>query len=115
MNFTESDREALNTAWMSHKAKMRLTQMEIVKKLGLTQLEFSNYMRGAIPLNMAFVERLCRVMNVEPKMIVPSLQSSPDESSKVVYLRTSVNVDGAIQNAYIEGNQVVIEYAHIVD
>ncbi|MDG3086385.1 helix-turn-helix transcriptional regulator [Vibrio hannami] len=115
MNFTEADREALNGIWMSQKAKMRLTQMEIVKKLGLTQLEFSNYLRGAVPLNITFIERLCRIMHVEPALVIPSLKVNPEESAKVVYLKTTVNVDGAIQNAYIDGNQVVIEYAHLVN
>lgn len=41
MDFTQRDREALNQVWMSQKAKMRLTQMEMVKRLGLSQLEFS--------------------------------------------------------------------------
>ncbi|MBF4318655.1 XRE family transcriptional regulator, partial [Vibrio anguillarum] len=33
MEFSEEDRQALYNAWMSQKAKMHLTQMEMAKRL----------------------------------------------------------------------------------
>ncbi len=41
MVFSEEDRQALYNVWMSQKAKMHLTQMEMARRLNLTQLEFS--------------------------------------------------------------------------
>lgn len=114
MEFTEKDREALYQTWMSHKSKMRLTQMEFAKKLGMNQLTFSQLLRGEQPLNMSFVSQFCRLLRLEPNQVVPSLQENSASGPAVVYLQSRMSVDGEIQNAYIEGNQVVVEYAHVV-
>lgn len=114
MEFTQQDREALYNTWMSQKSKMRLTQMEFAKKLGMNQLTFSQMLRGEQPLNMSFVSHFCRLLRLEPKQVVPSLQEQSDNGPKVVYLQSRMSVDGEIQNAYIDGNQVVVEYAHVV-
>lgn len=115
MEFTEQDRDALYQTWMSQKSKMRLTQMEFAKKLGINQLTFSQVLRGERPMTMSFVSQFCRLLQLEPKHTFPSLKQHNETGPKVVYLKTSMSVDGEIQNAYIEGNQVIVEYAHTVN
>ncbi|KLN65181.1 MULTISPECIES: helix-turn-helix domain-containing protein [Vibrio] len=114
MDFTDKDREALYQIWMSKKSKMRLTQMEFAKKLGMNQLSFSRVLRGETPITMSFVSHFCRLLHLEPKNVVPSLKETNENGPKVVYLQSRMSVDGEIQNAYIEGNQVIVEYAHTV-
>ncbi|WP_159737321.1 XRE family transcriptional regulator [Vibrio atypicus] len=114
MEFTEQDREALYQTWMSKKSKMRLTQMEFAKKLGMNQLTFSQTLRGEIPMTMSFVSHFCRHLHLEPKHTFPSLKEVSHTGPKVVYLKSRMSVDGEIQNAYIEGNQVIVEYAHTI-
>ncbi|CAK4075466.1 helix-turn-helix transcriptional regulator [Vibrio sp. MarTm2] len=114
MEFTEQDREALYQTWMSQKSKMRLTQMEFAKKLGMNQLTFSQVLRGERPMTMSFVSHFCRHLHLEPKHTFPSLKEHREAGPRVVYLKSRMTVDGEIQNAYIEGNQVVVEYAHTV-
>lgn len=114
MEFTDNDRDALYQIWMSKKSKMRLTQMEFAKKLGMNQLSFSRVLRGETPLTMSFVSHFCRLLQLDPKNVVPSLKETNDAGPKIVYLQSRMSVDGEIQNAYIEGNQVVVEYAHTI-
>ncbi|USD67770.1 helix-turn-helix transcriptional regulator [Vibrio sp. SCSIO 43136] len=114
MEFTQQDREALYNVWMSQKAKMRITQMEVAKKLGLTQLQFSNTLRGGLPLTMPFVSQFCRMLHVDPQLLLPSLMPNNSDKAKVVYLQNRISVDGEIQHVYIDGKDVVIEYAHTV-
>ncbi|WED22903.1 helix-turn-helix domain-containing protein [Vibrio sp. JC009] len=115
MEFNDQDLQALNDIWMSQKAKMRMTQMEVVKKLGISQAEFSGYMKGKMPLTISFVEHLCKLLHVDPKLIVPSLRQAAYETDKVMHLQTRVVIDGEIKSAHIEGNQVIIEYTHVVE
>ncbi|WP_070969390.1 helix-turn-helix domain-containing protein [Vibrio sonorensis] len=112
MEFTQQDREMLYQIWMSQKAKMRITQMEFAKKLGLTQLEFSNLLRGEQPLTLQFVNQFCRSLHIDAKQVIPTLKKAIQQDDKVVYLQSRMSVDGEIQRAYIEGNQVVVEYVH---
>ncbi|MGL6259304.1 XRE family transcriptional regulator [Vibrio sp. WXL103] len=114
MEFTREDTKALYQIWMSQKAKMRVTQMEMAKQLNLTQRDFSAMLRGEIPLTMAFVSQFCALMHVEPQLILPSLKAADGQAPKVVYLKTAMTIDGEIQRAYIEGNSVIVEYAHTV-
>lgn len=114
MEFTEQDREALYQTWMSQKSKMRITQMEFSKQLGMNQLTFSRILRGENPLTMPFISHFCRLLHLEPKHVLPSLKETMGQAPKIVYLQSRMSVDGVIQNAYIEGNQVVVEYAHTV-
>ena len=115
MEFTERDRDALYQTWMSQKSKMRLTQMEFAKKLGMSPLAFPQMLRGEKPLNMSFISHFCRLLRLEPNHVFPSLKEQSDTGPKVVYLQSRMSVDGEIQNAYIEGNQVIVEYAHIIN
>ncbi|WP_114786090.1 helix-turn-helix domain-containing protein [Vibrio tetraodonis] len=115
MEFTEKDREVLYSTWMSKKSKMRITQMEFAKKLGISQLNFSQLLRGEQPLTMSFVSQFSRLLHLDPKLTFPSLKQVNDSGPKVVYLQSRMSVDGEIQNAYIEGNQIVVEYAHTID
>ena len=115
MEFTEKDREALYNTWMSQKSKMRLTQMEFAKKLGISQLSFSQLLRGEEPLTMSFISHFCRLLHLDAKLVFPSLKQANDLGPKVVNLQSRMSVDGEIQNAYIEGNQIVVEYAHTVN
>lgn len=114
MEFTQQDRDTLYQVWMSQKAKMRLTQMEMSKRLGMTQREFSELLRGTSTLRMGFVSQFCHQLHVDPKVIIPSLMNTSTETPKVVYLKSKMMIDGEIQRAYIEGNQVVVEYAHTI-
>lgn len=59
MEFTQQDTKALYQIWMSQKAKMRVTQMEMAKQLNLSQRDFSAMIRGALPLSMTFVSQFC--------------------------------------------------------
>ncbi|MBW3694576.1 XRE family transcriptional regulator [Vibrio sp. T187] len=112
MEFTDLDREALYEIWMSQKAKMHMTQMEMAKKMGMTQVEFSDLIRGDAPLTMGFVAEFSRLMRIEAAHYLPSLMRNASGAPQVVYLRNRVAVDGEIQHVYIEGNQVIIEYVH---
>jgi len=112
MEFTEQDREALYDVWMSQKAKMHMTQMEMAKKMGMTQVDFSNLIRGSAPMSMGFVAEFFRLMRIEPSHYLPSLMRSASGAPQVVYLSNRIAVDGEIQNVYVDGNQVVIEYVH---
>jgi hypothetical protein len=114
MQFTEQDREALYNVWMPQKAKMRITQMEMAKKLGLTQVSFSELLRGGAPLNMSYVSNFCRLLHVNPESVLPSLKRSSFADGKSVRLSNRMSVDGKIQKVYVEGNQVVVEYIHNV-
>lgn len=114
MEFTEFDREALYQTWMSQKSRMRLTQMAFSKQLGMNQLAFSRILNGETPMTMSFVSQFCRLLNLEAQQILPSLKQGNNDGPKVVYLQSRMSVDGEIQNAYIEGNQVIVEYAHTV-
>ncbi|WP_413283102.1 XRE family transcriptional regulator [Vibrio sp. MA40-2] len=111
MKFTEQDRAELNQVWMSKKATMRLMQMEVVKRLGLNQKEFSELLRGDAPLTMNFINQFCQILHIEPKDAISSLRRA-GHAPQQAYLKTKVTVDGEIQRAYIEGNEVVVEYIH---
>jgi hypothetical protein len=112
MQFTQQDREELYQVWMTKKAKMRLIQMEVVKKLGLNQKEFSDLLRGEAPLSMGFVNQFCQIMHIEPKQAIASLRNGAGGQDKQVHLKTRISIDGEIQRAYVEGNEVIIEYVH---
>lgn len=115
MEFIEEDRVALYDTWMSQKAKMHITQMAMAKKLGLSQIEFSQLIRGGSQLTMGFVTQFCRLMRVEPTQILPSLIKGGLGEKQIVYLRNTISVDGTIQSVYVEGNQVIVEYSHLVE
>ncbi|CCO45572.1 putative transcriptional regulator [Vibrio nigripulchritudo SOn1] len=115
MEFTQQDREALYQVWMSQKAKMRMTQMEITKRLGISQIEFSELLRGSAKLEPAFVEKFCAHLHVDAKAIIPSLKEISATESHVVYLQSRITVDGEIKRTYVDGNQVVVEYAHTLN
>jgi transcriptional regulator with XRE-family HTH domain len=110
MQFTEQDRQALYNVWMSQKAKMRITQMEMAKKMRVTPAEFTNALRGTQPLSLSFINNLCEHLHVNPTNILPSMQQTNRINSSGQVVTTRIGIDGEIQNAYIEGNQVVIEY-----
>ncbi len=109
MQFTEQDRQALYNVWMSQKAKMRITQMEMAKKMHLSPVEFTNALKGTHPLSLGFVNALCQQLHVNPANILPSMSKHVVRENALT-VTTKIAVDGQIQNAYIEGNQVIIEY-----
>lgn len=86
--------------------------MEVVKKLGISQKEFSDLLRGSAPLTFGFVKQFCQIMRIEPQQAIPSLRNGAMTATKHVFLKTRLSVDGEIQRAYIEGNQVIVEYIH---
>ncbi|PMH44522.1 hypothetical protein BCU68_03205 [Vibrio sp. 10N.286.49.B3] len=114
MELVEQDRVAIHDLWMSQKAKMRMTQMAMAKRLGLTQVEFSDLIRGSAPLTMPFVSQFCRLLKVEPQHYLPSLKQTGVHMPSMVRLQNRVVIDGQIEHVYIEGNQVIIEYVHAV-
>ncbi|MBL4304328.1 helix-turn-helix domain-containing protein [Vibrio fluvialis] len=114
MEFGPEDRIALYDVWMSQKAKMHLTQMEMTKRLGVSQVEFSNILRGNAPLTMAFVTKFCQQLHVEPHNVLPTLKNKFISGEHLVHLQNRVTVDGEIQRVLIDGNQVIIEYTHLV-
>lgn len=115
MEFTQQDRDELYHIWMSKKAKMRLIQMEVVKTLGLTQNEFSDLLRGNARLNINFINQFCQIMHVDPKQALPSFRNGALDPSKQITLKTRVSIEGEIQRAYVEGNEVIIEYVYKLD
>ncbi len=113
MEFCQEDRSALYDVWMSQKAKMHLTQMEITRRLGISQVEFSNLLRGSEPLSMSFIAKFCKHLHVDPQNVLPSLRTHQGIGESLVYLQNRISVDGEIQKVHVEGNQVIIEYLHI--
>jgi transcriptional regulator with XRE-family HTH domain len=114
MEFTELDRNALYNTWMSQKAKMHITQMDMAKRLGLSLHEFSGLLRGNSPLTLGFVKQLCEQLHVRPNQVIPTLTERDMAAIGSVLLQNRVTVDGDISNVFIDGNQVVIEYVHQV-
>ncbi len=115
MTFTEQDREALCRTWMSYKAKMRITQIEMVKKLGISQLAFSDLLRGNGDLDSAFVHRLCQIMKVDPILTVPSLRDKATQvggASDHVQLTQRLIFDGEITQVEYNGNELVVTFTH---
>ncbi|AXY02736.1 MULTISPECIES: XRE family transcriptional regulator [Vibrio] len=112
MELTELDRNALYDIWMSQKAKMHMTQMEMAKRLGLGLHEFTALLRGNAPLTLTFVNQLCEQLHVRPSQVIPSFFERELVAPGAVYLQNRVMVDGEIRNVFIEGNQVIIEYEH---
>jgi len=115
MEFCQEDHKALYDVWMSQKARMHLTQMEITKRLGVSQVEFSNILRGHEPLSMSFITKFCQHLHVEPQNILPTLKNQLGRGEQSIYLQSRVSVDGVIQNVHVEGNQVIIDYVHITN
>lgn len=112
MQLNENDRTALYNVWMSQKAKMQITQMEMTKRLGVSQMEFSQLLRGNAPLTMSFVSQFCQQLHVEPYNVLPTLKRQYTKGDVVVHLQSRISVDGEIQNIHVEGNQVIIDYTH---
>ncbi|SIO32954.1 hypothetical protein SAMN05444724_2730 [Salinivibrio sp. ES.052] len=109
MTFDEQDRQALYETWMSYKAKARITQSEMAKKLETSHLTFSRCIHGDGVLDSRFVFAFCQVMGVEPNKILPSLRDR-EQVSQDVLVTSKVVVDGEIEAVYYEGHTVVIEY-----
>lgn len=111
MQFTKQDRQTLYDTWMSYKAKLRITQIEMARRLGISQLEFSKLMHGEKPLESAFVSRFCEELGVDPYAALPSLREAYEQGSPSrVTLNTTLTVDGEITSVKYTGNQVIIEY-----
>lgn len=111
MNFTQQDTEALYRVWMSQKAKMHITQMEVAKQLNLSQIELSNRLNGNLPLDGNFLDRFCKLLHINPNHHLPSLKSPSEQTSSTERLfNTKLTVDGDITNIRVDGNQVTIEY-----
>jgi transcriptional regulator with XRE-family HTH domain len=109
MTFDEQDRQALHQTWMSYKAKARITQSEMAKKLEVSHLTFSRSIHGDGVLESRFVFAFCHVMGVEPNKILPSLRNR-EQVSQDVLVTNKVVVDGDIEAVYYEGHTVIIEY-----
>ncbi|KLV07226.1 L-threonine 3-dehydrogenase [Photobacterium aquae] len=116
MQYTEQDRQVLHDTWMSYKAKMRVTQIEMAKKLGVSQLVFSDILRGKMPLESRFVNQFCTYIGVDPVLTLPSLrhQMGGDMPGSVT-LTNKFIVDGDIKSVHYSGNQIVVEYVHNVN
>lgn len=115
MQYTEQDRQVLHDTWMSYKAKMRVTQIEMAKRLGLSQLVFSDILRGQVPLEHNFVNQFCTYIGVDPVMTLPSLREQVGATMpNSVTLTNTYIVDGNIKNVRYSGNQIIVEYEHNV-
>lgn len=113
MALSDEDRQALLNLWMSQKAKMHLTQMEIARLLGVSQIEFSNILRGNADISMQFVNEFCKYLHIDPYTFLPSLLAQrKKDSNGALTLTNTVIVDGDIQQVRVEGNQVIIEYQY---
>ncbi|CAM3880151.1 hypothetical protein VA7868_00302 [Vibrio aerogenes CECT 7868] len=112
MTLTEEDRQALYAVWMTRKARLHLTQMEMAKQLGLTQTAFSAVLRGPAALEMPFVESFCASLNEDPYTFLPTLIRMREEEKQTIRLVSRVTVDGQIDAVQVEGNQVVIQYTY---
>lgn len=113
MELSQEDRKALFSLWMSQKAKMHLTQMEMARRLGISQIEFSNIIRGNASVSMPFVNEFCKHLHVDPYTFLPSLLVERKDHTCLT-LTNTVTVDGDIQQVRVDGNQVIIEYQHRV-
>ncbi|WP_087023549.1 transcriptional regulator [Thaumasiovibrio subtropicus] len=109
MGFTEQDRQALYAIWMSQKAKMRMTQMEMAKRLEMTQSEFAALLSGKEPLNRTFINHFCDQMCINPIVVIPSLQHAHHNGERML-LKSKMVVEGDIQQIYAHGNEIVVEY-----
>jgi SOS-response transcriptional repressor LexA len=69
--------ERLAQAWEKYRAENKgATQAWLAAEAGLgTQGAVSQYLRGAIPLNVEALAAMCRVMQVDPNAISPRLMS----------------------------------------
>ncbi|MDX1301810.1 XRE family transcriptional regulator [Photobacterium sp.] len=116
MQYTEQDRKILHDTWMSYKAKMRVTQIEMAKRLGISQLIFSDILRGKLSLEHRFVSQFCSFMSVDPVLTLPSLRKQMGASmpNSVTVTNTYI-LDGDIKNVRYDGNQLVVEYEHSVN
>jgi len=115
MQYTEKDRQVLHDTWMSYKAKMRVTQIEMAKRLGLSQLVFSDILRGQVPLEHSFVNQFCDYIGVDPAITLPSLRQQVGGTlPNSVMLTNTYIVDGNIRNVRYSGNQIIVEYEHNV-
>ncbi|WP_394209616.1 helix-turn-helix domain-containing protein [Enterovibrio calviensis] len=111
MEFTYHDRQTLYDAWMSYKAKLRITQIDMAKRLGVSQLELSKALRGDVPMEQSFVFRLCKEIGLDPHQALPSLRNSNTNTPVgSVTVRTSLTVDGKVTKVEYSDNQVFIEY-----
>ncbi|MCL9773887.1 helix-turn-helix domain-containing protein [Vibrio methylphosphonaticus] len=111
MNYTLQDTEALYSVWMSQKAKMHITQMEVAKRLSISQVELSNRLNGQHPLDAPFIDRFCKLLHINPNHHLPSLKGSVRVAANDERLfNTKLTIDGEITNVRIDGNQVVVEY-----
>ncbi|MDC0611869.1 helix-turn-helix transcriptional regulator [Vibrio sp.] len=113
MELSNEDRLALQNVWMSQKAKMQLTQMEMSRRLGFTQIEFADIMKGKNPLSLQFVQNFCQHLHVDPYTFLPSLIALRKENKEPVIITTTVSVQGQVQNVRVEDNQVIIQYQYI--
>ncbi|OOE86847.1 hypothetical protein [Salinivibrio sharmensis] len=109
MTFNDQDRQALYETWMSYKAKARITQIEMAKKLEISHLSFSRCIHGDAVLDSRFVFAFCQAMGVEPNKVIPSLRDR-EQVDQDVLVTSKVIVDGAIEAVHYEGSTVIIEY-----
>lgn len=113
MQYTEEDQQILHDTWMSYKAKMRVTQIEMAKKLGMSQLVFSDILRGKLPLEHKFVNQFCDFIGVDPLLTLPSLRKNIGSTNNgSVLLTNRFILDGEIRNVRYSGNQLIVEYEH---
>lgn len=68
MLLSDSALKLLNADWRAAKAS-GATQEGISKSLGMQQPTFSQYLRGVIPLNVAFLLRYAQVRKVPPESV----------------------------------------------
>ncbi len=114
MEFTQQDTQALYQMWMSQKSKNAIDADGSGETPWYFTTRFLFHSKRDEATDMGFVSQFCQLMHVDAKQFIPSLMAGSEMAPKVVYLKSSMTIDGEIQRAYIEGNQVIVEYAHTV-
>lgn len=65
MEYSDDVLKKVQLAWSTHKASESLNQEKAAKAMGMNQSAFSQYMRGAIPLNTDFLTKFSAFTGTE--------------------------------------------------
>lgn len=65
MEYNPDVLERVQAAWSSHKVDSGVSQAAAAKSLGMNQSAFSQYIRGAIPLNTDFLRKFASLTDID--------------------------------------------------
>lgn len=96
----------LQRDWTEAKSK-GMTQLEMSKKLGITQPTFSQYLRGTIPLNLSFLISYATVRKV-PLTSVGIVESIAEFKTERLWLRVERTTAGVrFKERFVEMSGIV--------